>query len=331
MKFHESLGIDVSKKTMDVFLHEKKSSNQFENSVKGYKSLLLWIKKETKLELIEILFCFEHTGIYSLPLAAYLSDQKIFFSMVPAIEIKRSMGLVRGKNDKVDAQRIAEYAFLRRDKLENYTMPSELIFQLQKLLSLRDRMVRQRGGYNADLKELQTTLKNQNHNSVIKIQKKIIDQLNNQIKLITLEIKNLINSNEKTAHIYNLITTVNGIGFVLATNLIVSTNCFSSFKDARKFACYAGIAPFEKQSGTSLKSKSKVSHLANKKMKSLLNMAAFSAIQSDPELKLYYCERVLNGKSKMSTVNIIRNKIGHRVFAVVKRDTPYVTLSKYKN
>ena len=63
-------------------------------------------------------------------------------------------------------------------------------------------------------------------------------------------------------------------------------------------------------------------------MKSLLNMAAFTAIQFDPELKMYYLNRVEKGKSKMSTINIVRNKIVHRVFAVVKRGTPYVSFTK---
>ena len=64
-------------------------------------------------------------------------------------------------------------------------------------------------------------------------------------------------------------------------------------------------------------------------MKVLLNLAASSAIQCDPELKKYYHNRIANGKSKMSTLNIVRNKIVYRVFAVVKRGTPYVPFYKH--
>jgi transposase len=109
----------------------------------------------------------------------------------------------------------------------------------------------------------------------------------------------------------------------------VVTDCFTGFTDSRKFACYAGIAPFEKQSGTSLKTKARVSHYANKKIKSLLNLSASSAILAVPELKAYNQRRVESGKSKMSTLNIVRNKIVHRIFAVVKRGTPYVSLYKH--
>ena len=131
------------------------------------------------------------------------------------------------------------------------------------------------------------------------------------------------------ARLYDLISSVKGVGLILAANFLVITNCFTCFENSRQFACYSGIAPFEKQSGTSLKAQSRVSHFANKKMKALLNLAALSAVKYDPELRKYYDKRIKSGKSKMSTLNIIRNKIVHRVFAVVKRGTPYVPLHQY--
>jgi transposase len=157
----------------------------------------------------------------------------------------------------------------------------------------------------------------------------MIHYLSKQIDALEKEMTDLIKTDKKMIKLYNLIISVKGVGFVVASNILVMTNCFTSFKDSRKFACFAGIAPFDKQSGTSLKMKSKVSHYANKKMKSLLNLSASSAILADPELKAYYQRRVEEGKSKMSTLNIVRNKIVHRIFAVVQRGTPYVPLYKH--
>ena len=111
--------------------------------------------------------------------------------------------------------------------------------------------------------------------------------------------------------------------------LITYTNAFTKFKDARKFASFCGIAPFPNSSGTSIRGTTKVSHLANKKIKSLLDLCAKSAIQYNPEMKVYYHKRIEKGKNKMSTINIIRNKIVSRVFAVVKRQTPYVNTMKF--
>ncbi len=115
----------------------------------------------------------------------------------------------------------------------------------------------------------------------------------------------------------------------MATTIIITTNNFKKFDNWRKFASYSGIAPFSYQSGTSIKGRTKVSHLANKKVKALIHLCAISAIQHNPEMKKYYLKRIKTGKSKMSTINIIRNKLIARVFAVIKRQTPYVDTMKF--
>lgn len=329
MKFKETLGIDISKKTIDAMLHVDGSYHQFDNTVKGFKAMLVWQKKQTGLNPEQILICFEHTGLYSLPLAVFLNTQQILFSMVAALEIKRSLGIVRGKNDKIDAKRIAAYAYLRRGQLKAYILPSKDIIKLQQLITLRERLVTQRAGYIGSMKEYKCMLKQKSNKLLFSVHSQTIKYLTKQINAIEQEMIALIKEDEKLNKLYNLMVSIKGVGLILAANMLVVTNCFTSFTDGRKFACYAGIAPFEKQSGTSLNMKSRVSHYANKKMKVLLNLSAFSAIQYDPELKAFYQRRVKDGKSKMSTINIIRNKIVNRIFAVIKRETPYVPLYQH--
>lgn len=329
MKFKEALGIDVSKKTIDVILHLDGSYHQFNNTVKGFKEMLQWQKKLTGLPINQVLICFEHTGLYSLPMAVFFSEQRITFCMESALQIKRSLGLVRGKNDKVDAKRIAAYAYLRREQLKAFILPSKGILRLQKLLSVRETMVKQRAGYIGSMKEYKCMLKQKDYESLFSVHKKMTHYLSKQIDVIEKEIIELITEDNKMKELYLLMVSVKGVGLILASNLLVVTNCFMGFTDSRKFACYAGVAPFEKQSGTSLNMKSRVSHFANKRIKTLLNLSASSAIQADPELKAYYQRRVEMGKSKMSTLNIVRNKIVHRIFAVVKRGTPYVPLYQH--
>lgn len=329
MNFKEALGIDVSKKTIDVHLHLKNVKKVFDNSDKGFKLMINWVEKQSGIQIKEIAICFEHTGLYSLSLAVYLDKNKIIYSMVPALEIKNSLGITRGKSDEVDALRISEYAYLRRDTLQAYQLPSEAILKLQKLVSLRAKLVTQRAGYKGALKENKEMLKQTENKLFFKIQKKMITYFSKEIDSIEQEIKILIKSDDEINRLYDLITSVKGIGFVLASHFLIITNCFTCFENSRQFACYAGIAPFERQSGTSLNKAARVSHFANKKMKALLNVGAWSAIQNDPEIRNYYKKRVQSGKSKMSTVNIVRNKLVHRVFAVVKRGTPYVALNSY--
>lgn len=325
----EVAGADISKLTFDAHLYCKSQHKVFSNDNKGFRMFIHWITKVSGLELNNVLICFEHTGLYSYPLASFLSKKAVQFCMIPGLEIKRSMGVARGKNDRVDSMRIAEYAYLRRNKITAYTMPSDHIFKMKKLISLRERVVKNRAGYKADLKEIKSMLKRKDNELLFKTQEQIINHLTKQIERLEAEITSIIKSDTQMDKLYKLITSVKGIGLILAANFLVVTDCFTKFDNGRKFACYAGIAPFEHQSGTSLKVKSRVNHMANKNMKKLLNISAISAIGFDPELRKYYKDRVNSGKSKMSTMNIIRNKIVHRVFAVVKRGTPYVPLHQH--
>lgn len=329
MNKKETVGIDISKSSFDAYLHINKKYKQFSNKLKGFVSFIKWVEKYSELSINQIVFCFEHTGLYSLPLASFLHDNQIVYSMVPAMEIKKSLGITRGKNDKVDAKRIAEYAFLRRDNLVSYNLPSSQLLKLQKINSLRARMIKQRAGFKASLCEYKTLLIRKDNLILFQEQERIIIHFDHVIKRLDKEIKNIIDQDEQLSHYSKLVISVKGIGPVLTTHFLITTKCFSSFDDGRKYACYAGVAPFSYQSGTSLNSKAKVSHVANKKMKSLLNLAAISAIQADPELKAYYKRRIEAGKSKMSTLNIVRNKLINRVFSVVKRGTPYVPLHQF--
>lgn len=128
---------------------------------------------------------------------------------------------------------------------------------------------------------------------------------------------------------FKLINSIKGVGPQTALFMIVYTNGFTKFKNWRKFASYCGIAPFPNSSGSSIKGRTKVSHLANKKIKSLFDLCAKSAIQYNREMKKYYERRIEEGKSKMSSINAIRNKLLSRIFAVVERKTPYVNFMKY--
>ena len=157
----------------------------------------------------------------------------------------------------------------------------------------------------------------------------LIRVLSENIKVIEHEMMQYIKVDEDINITYKNLTTIKGVGMIVAIALITSTNNFQSFDNWRQFACYAGIAPFEHQSGTSYRGKTRISTLGNRHLKTLLSQAAASSIQFNPEMKIYYQRRVSEGKNKMSTLNIIRNKIVSRMFAIAKRQTPYVDTYKF--
>jgi transposase len=329
MKKKDVIGIDVSKLTIDAYVKIAQVHAEFSNDNKGFRQLVKWIKKHTDCQIEELLICFETTGMYSLQLASFLSQINIDFVMENPIQIKRSMGMVRGKDDYVDSQRIAEYAYMRKENLKHTKLPSEELIKLQNLLAMRERMVRQKAGYQASLGEYKRVLVQQQQKDLFLLLNNMISALKKQILKADKTLIEIIQSNKKLMNTYTLLTSIKGIGVILAANILVTTICFTKFNDSRKYACYCGTAPFKYSSGTSIKGRTKVSQMANKKMKALFNLAALSAIRHDPELKLYFDKRKANGANGMSTINIIRNKIIHRVFAVIKRGTPYVVMAKY--
>ena len=329
MKIKDVIGIDVSKLTIDASVHQQQSSRQFINSNEGFKKLCKWSLKQSKQTKENLLFIFEHTGLYSQQLSVYLSKEEYHFVIVPGLAIKRSLGIARGKDDRVDAKRIALYGYRLREEIKLTKLPSEEINKIKSLLTQRDKMVRQRAGYKASFKEMKRVMKIKDNKVLFQTQKSIIKSFDKQIDAIEKEINQIITDNEDLERNYYLLKSITGIGDQIALYLIVLTENFTKFNNSRKFASYCGIAPFPNSSGTSIRGKTKVSSLANKKMKSLLDLGAKSSIQFNTEMMMYYQRRLEEGKNKMSTINIIRNKLLSRAFAVVKRQTPYVNTIKY--
>jgi len=329
MKFEEVIGIDVSKKTLDACIHSLQIFTQVPNTKKGYSKLFLWVAKSTGCSLEKALFCFEHTGMYSYALASCMSEKQMNYVIVPGLEIKRSLGIQRGKNDQIDAKKIAQYAYRRKEEVILYQLPKASINKIRLLLSLREKLVKQRAGYEASLKDQSDFIESSENRLLFSIPRKLIKELNRQIESIEKEIDLALEENPEIMNNYRLITSITGVGRQTALQLIVVTNNFLSFDDHRKLASYAGVAPFPYSSGISIKGKTKVSSLANMRLKSLLSACAVSAINYDPEMKIYYKRRTDTGKHKMNTINAVRNKLLARVFAVVRRGTPYVPLCQY--
>lgn len=322
MEFNHIIGADISKKTIDLCSLSTNQFIQIENNLSGFKELLPWFKNQS-IALNDVFLVMEHTGYYSLHFENFLHGSAIAFKKVNGLEIKRSLGIIRGKDDKIDARRIALYGFEKRHKLTAEDRTPESIKRLQMLQSTRDRLVKSRTALRCAIQEYEN-LHIKETDLLIKSQIQVIKALDKQIESIEREIQKIITSHQELKKNYDLIVSIIGVGPVVATAAIIKTNNFTRFRDGRKFACFCGTAPFKEKSGTSINKKAKVSHLADKEMKTLLELAARSAIQHDKEIKEYFERRILQGKSKQSTLNVVRNKIIYRMFAVINRQTPFI-------
>jgi transposase len=239
------------------------------------------------------------------------------------------MGLRRGKSDKADAWEITNYAWLRRDELTPSTPPAKKLIELQRMMSLREQLIKQQTASKNLFKGMADIVTDQLNDVAMVILKDNMEQLNNQISAIEKAMNELIKQDETMVGNYKLSKTVKGVGMVLAIQMLLHTHNYTRFESSRQFSAYCGLVPYPYQSGTSINGRNKIHPISDRKMKSLLSMSAISAIQHDRELKLYYQKRVEEGKPKMVVLNIIRNKIVSRVFATVNRGTPYVEMNKF--
>ena len=326
MEFTYFIGTDVSKNELDFSVMQGKSLLFHKEIANTQQNILAFINELVKLpgfDLVSAVFCMEHTGIYNNHLLACLHKKKANIWLESAIQIKRSSGNIRGKNDKIDSIRIADYAYTKRDKVRLWAPKREVVQQLAHLAATRSRLIEAK-------KMLKAPLKEQEAFTTRKIAKQSTSACRHTLKAIDAdldrtekEMDKIITTDPELKRLFNLVTSVRGIGKVTATQILITTNEFKSINDPKQYACYAGVAPFTEESGI-FKGKGRVSHMANKKVKTLLHMSAIVAIQHNVDLKLYY-ERKVNQekKNKMSVINAVRNKLILRIFACVNQNKPY--------
>ena len=325
------VGIYISKLKLDVNLLNSQTlqSEHFviENHSKSIKDFVKLLIKR-KIDVNQILFCCENTGVYTNHLSFTLLGLELDLWIVPAIEIKRSKGISRGKNDKTDAKDISYYSYRNIDKLRLYKLAEIDIQKLKMLYTEREKVLK-------SLLLLETTKENSEfvnkdvYKEVLTINQSLTNTIKKTINKIEKRIKEIIKSNQELNKQYALVKSVPGVGEQTSLYFIIATKGFTAFKNWRQFACYSGVAPFEYSSGTCIKGRTKVNHMADKKMKSLLQMCAMTTLKYDPQLKKYYIKKKEEGKNSMLVLNNIRCKLISRVFAVVNRETPYVNTHKF--
>ncbi len=324
-KYTYFFGVDISKKWVDItfMVNEAMSHRQFTNDEPGMQQLLQWLQ-ELNIAFEQTLFCMEATGLYCFPLTQFLTANEIDTWIEHAAQIKKATALSRGKNDKVDSKRIAVYATKNLDRLRLWKPMDATLQKIKNLAGLRERLVDTKKKLITPIKELEDVGNLAMAKLLTKTIRHSLAAIDKDLKNTEAKITEIINEDENLKELYKLITSVVGIGFVTAVNLLVYTNGFTVMKDARKLACYCGVAPFEYSSGSSIRGRTKVHFMANKKLKCNLHMASLSAVKLDRDLKAYYERKVAEGKSKLSVLNAVKNKLLARVIAVVNKQELYV-------
>lgn len=330
------IGVDVSKRTLDVAIFNEEVNwidihIQISNDSSGFAKLQKWFL-DKGIESRQLRVCMEYTGLYTQNFRLWLEKQQIIYYMVNPIKMHRYevptniKGMGRIKTDKIDSFRIAIYCFQNHKLMNSAKLPSESYFKLKRLMSERKQYVKQSILYKQQLHDISVYDTEESR----KRKHQSLDILRDNIKKTDQEIDQILKSDKAIADNYALVSSVIGIGRVNALTMIILTENFTSITDPRKYACYIAIAPFKKESGESVRGKTKVSKMGFKQAKADLSISVISAIRHDPNLEKYWTRKKAEGKPSGVILNALKFKLILRVFAVIKRRTPFVKMDSYK-
>jgi len=321
-------GIDVAQKELVVCLGkmyddwtpELYASKAFPNTAKGIVSFIQWVKKLTEAS-VPIRFAMEATGVYHESLAYYLDDQGLEISIITPNKISnyaRTLD-VKTVTDKTASEAITLFGLERN--LEKWKRPNKLFKKLRQLTRERDQVV-----------QLRTIAKNQLHaelaeaepnNSSVARMKKQIAFFDKQEKEIRSEIMELSKQDEKVSESIKIICSLPGVGALTAIIVLAETNDFELIRNKRQLTSYAGLDVKEKQSGTSVKGKPRISKQGNKYLRKAMHLPALTAIRLDERHKAIFARLVSRHGIKMKAIVAVERKLLEMIYTLYKTNKQY--------
>lgn len=304
----------------DDWSPELYASKAFANTAKGFESLVAWVKKLTDPEMV-VRYVMEATGVYHESLAYYLDEKGCEVSIVLPNKISNYIRTLETKTitDKTAAEAICLFGLEK--KLDRWSRPKGIFKKLRQLTREREQVVAER-----------TLLKNQIHaetseaepskKSIARMKKRIA-LLDAQEKEIMLEVKQLTQSDSEMKQLVLLICTLPGVGLLTAATVLAETNGFDLIRNKRQLTSYAGLDVIEKQSGTSVKGKSRISKKGNRYLRKAMYLPSLSAIRHDQRFKAVFSRLVSKHGIKMKAVVAVQRKLLEMIFTIYKTGKPY--------
>lgn len=318
------IGIDISKKTLDLALFfdgEYAESFKIDNAP---EEILIFEKQIKTLgcKISNTIFCAEETGIYGTFLKRFATKTKWRICFESALRIRWSIGIVKGKNDKADAKRIADYAVKHLKNL-NFYKPERA--EIENLRYFNNAILRLTNAKRI----LMASKKCQSDFQVPEISNAYIASLgiiDKDIASLEDRIVALIENDERLSELHRVVCSVPGVGKRLFREMIIATNEFKEFDCPKKFASYCTIAPFRDESGSSVSRRSRTSKIGQVKLKTLLHLCTIACLRNkESHIYRYYIRRKSENYTGYRLMNALRNKIVHAVFACVRNMQQYQT------
>lgn len=307
----EIYGIDISKKVFDCYTPNK-GHLQFANDEKGFREFLKSLSKQS-------LVVMEATGYYHYRLAQYLHTSGILVSVVNPLSVKRfiQMRLSKIKTDKSDAKAICEYAQINQVSL--YNALTNVQAECLQLFALLEVYLKQRTATKNKLKGEESLGKPSI--VVYRSLQRNVKHLNKEIEAIESSLLDLVKQEQQDQ--LTVLKSIPGMGVKTALFLIILTDGFKKFENAKQLCSYVGITPTIRQSGSSIRGKSRISKIGNRKLRSLLFLCAFSACKHNKGCRELYERITAKGKSKKLALIAVANKLLKQAFAIAKNGRPY--------
>ena len=304
-------GIDISKDVFDVY-SEASGHLQYNNDEKGFRLLLKALPPEA-------LVVMEATGYYHYRLAQFLYHNGVLVSVVNPLSVKRfiQMKLAKVKTDKSDAKAICEYGAM--NELPLYNALTDVQSECLQLFRLLDSYVKKRTATKNKLKGEEVLGKPSK--TVYGSLKRDLKHLNKEIDILEARLLDLVRQDQQEQ--LTLLQSIPGIGMKTALFLIVVTDGFKKFETASQLCSYVGITPTIRESGSSVRGRSRISKVGNKKLRNLVFLAAFSACRYNAACKALFDRLVAKGKSKKLALIAVANKLLKQAFAIAKSGLPY--------
>lgn len=318
------IGIDVAADTFTAALYRDlrqgcSATAEFANKNDGFEELADWLTgHEVTAE--ETLICIENTGVYSEALCYWLDEQDYAVALVAPYRVWKSAE-DGPKNDRIDSERVAEYALRYRDRLRLWQPHEDVVEQIKTLLSTREQLVEQRTATKNVLRALRRKVVQTP--TATQALEATVAHLSQQIEAIMAEMRRLIAQHPTMAHLVSVIMTAPGAGLLLAAHLLVVTEGFEEPAEYRKLAARLGICPHEHSSGSSVWRPASSRGHGPAMMRKLLHLAARSVATHQRSYRHYYLRKQAEGKPRRLVLNNIANKLLRVLCGMIKHKQPY--------
>jgi len=319
-------GIDIASASFMVSIATKPEQVllgpcSFDNTPEGFKALVDWFE-QNHLSSQQLVICMEATGVYGELLCYFLHQHQYTLAVESPLKVKRAFKIDHHKTDAVDSIQLAEYAFRFLDELSIWAPRAERVEKITSLISSRELLVREKTQTMNNLHALRRKV----IKSAVAVQslEKVIQVIEEEIKALEKQMEYLVEQDPEINARVDLLKSTPGVGLLLAANLLVLTNGFTSQRSYRETASYLKIAPLQYESGTSVYRNPQSPHYGPSVMRKLLSLAAQSVVTHKADFKKYYLRKQAEGKPKRLILNNVENKLLKIIWAIIRDEKPYI-------